>query len=34
MKDQEFVLRLEKAVAEKYGKEAIKNPNTNGNPKK
>lgn len=34
MKDQEFVLRLEKAVAEKYGKEAIENPNANWNPDK
>ncbi len=34
MKDQEFVLRLEKAVSEKYGKEAIENPSRNWNQDK
>ena len=33
-KDSNYVVRVEKAIAEKYGKETIQNPRQNWNPEK
>ena len=34
MQDQDYIAKLEKAISEKYGEEAIKNPKSNWDEKK